>query len=88
MDASRVPAFSLVEIAFLVSLTSADSNVSHLAAKGLRLLSLAERQADAPMNATVTDDDRSKRNLIYEQLGDPKVMIVGTYVVATFIPWC
>lgn len=73
----RVPAFALAEIAFLVSLTSANSNVSNLAAKGLRLLSYAERQPEAPVNYTVSDEDRSKRNPIYEQLGDPKVLIVG-----------
>ncbi|RDB19915.1 Neurofibromin [Hypsizygus marmoreus] len=76
-DARRVPAFALAEIAFLVSLTSADSNVSHLAAKGLRLLSYAEREPGVPTNQTVTDENRSKRNPIYEQLGDPKVVIVG-----------
>lgn len=77
LNPKRVPGFILAEIGFLVSLTSADSHVSHLAAKGLRLLSHAERQPDAPVNKAVTDEVRSKRNPIYEQLGDPKVMIVG-----------
>jgi hypothetical protein len=79
LNPKRVPAFALAEIGFLIYLTSADSQVSHLAAKGLRLLSHAERQPDAPVNMTVTDEDRSKRNPIYEQLGDPKVMIVGMF---------
>lgn len=77
-----MPAFALAEVCFLIYLTSADSQVSHLAAKSLRLLSCAERQPDAPVNPTVTDEDRSKRNPIYEQLGDPNVMIVGVYT-----PW-
>jgi hypothetical protein len=72
-----VPAFAVAEIAFLIYLTSADNYVSQLAAKGLRVLSHAERQPDAPVNKTVTDEERSKRNPIYEQLGDPKVMVVG-----------
>jgi hypothetical protein len=77
LDPKRVPAFALAEIAFLVALTSADSNVSQLAAKGLRLLAHSERQQGAPINNSVTDEDRSKRNPIYEQLGDPRVMVVG-----------
>jgi hypothetical protein len=81
LNPKRVPALVLAEIGFLVSLTSADSHVSHLAAQGLRLLSHAERQPGAPVNKTATDEDRSKRNPIYEQLGDPKVMIVGVYTV-------
>ncbi|KAG5638079.1 hypothetical protein H0H81_001929 [Sphagnurus paluster] len=76
-DPARVPAFVLAEIAFLVALTSADSNVSQLAAKGLRFLANAERQRGAPVNQAISDEDRSKRNPIYEQLGDPKVMVVG-----------
>lgn len=79
LNAKRVASFALTEIAFLVSLTLVDSHASHLAAKGLRLISHAERQPDAPVNQTVTDEDRSKRNPIYEQLGDPKVMVVGAY---------
>lgn len=77
-----MPAFALAEIGFLVYLTSVDSHVSHLAAKGLRLLSHAERQPDAPINNILTDEDRSKRNPIYEQLGDPRVMIVGMYMIS------
>lgn len=79
LDPGRLPAFALAEIAFLVSLTSADSNVSHLAAKGLRLLSHAERQPGAPLNTSIHEEDRLKRNPIYEQLGDPNVMVVGMF---------
>lgn len=73
----RVSAFALAEIAFLVSLTSADSNVSALAAKGLRFLARAEHQPNAPINPTLSDDARSARNLTYEQLGDPTIIVVG-----------
>ncbi|GLB34218.1 putative GTPase-activator protein for Ras-like GTPases [Lyophyllum shimeji] len=76
-DPARVAPFALAEIAFLVALTSADSSVSQWAAKGLRFLANAERQPGAPVNQTVSDEDRSKRNPIYEQLGDPRVMVVG-----------
>ena len=66
----------VVEIAFLVTLTSADTIVSMLAAKGLRDLAIAEclpnqrRVADEPENA-------AKRYPMYEQLGDPTVVVVG-----------
>ncbi|TFK43927.1 hypothetical protein BDQ12DRAFT_702865 [Crucibulum laeve] len=76
-DSDRIPAFAMIEIAFLVSLTSADSNVSQLAARGLRFLAHAERHPDAPVNTYVTDEEKSKRNPIYEQLGDPRIVVVG-----------
>ncbi|KAI6003613.1 hypothetical protein EDD15DRAFT_2567619 [Pisolithus albus] len=73
----RLPAFALTEIAFLVSLTSANSEVSQLAAQGLRSIAQAERHPKAPINTGLTEEERSKRNPIYEQLGDPGVVIVG-----------
>ncbi|KAG6854445.1 hypothetical protein C0991_006524 [Blastosporella zonata] len=73
----RVSAFALAEIAFFVALTSADSNVSALAGKGLRFLARAEYQPGAPVNPTLSDDARSARNLTYEQLGDPTVIVIG-----------
>ncbi|KAF8450670.1 hypothetical protein L210DRAFT_3520995 [Boletus edulis BED1] len=73
----RVPAFALSEISFLVSLTSVNSEVSQLAAQGLRLIAQAERHPDAPVNMGLTEEERSKRNPIYEQLGDPSVIVVG-----------
>ncbi|KAG1755407.1 hypothetical protein EDB19DRAFT_1661084 [Suillus lakei] len=76
-DKDRVPAFAMSEIAFLVSLTSVSSDVSQLAAQGLRLIAQAERQPGAPVNHGLTEEERSKRNPIYEQLGDPCVIIVG-----------
>ena len=48
-----------------------------LAGKGLRMLSHAERHDEAPVNPTVTDGDRSKRNPVYEQMGDPRVTVIG-----------
>lgn len=76
----RVSGFVLAEIAFLVSLTSADMEVSNLAAQGLRLLSYAERQPGVPTNPVVSDEDRPKRHPVYEQLGDPRVMVVGAFI--------
>ncbi|KAL4081516.1 hypothetical protein V8B97DRAFT_1923406 [Scleroderma yunnanense] len=73
----RVPAFALAEITFLVSLTSVNSEVSQLAAQGLRSIAQAERHPNAPINTGLTEEERSKRNPIYEQLGDPSVVIVG-----------
>lgn len=73
----RVPAFALAEIAFLASLTSVNSEVSQLAAQGLRCIAQAERHPNAPVNPRLTEEERSKRNPIYEQLGDPSVVIVG-----------
>jgi neurofibromin 1 len=66
------------EVSFLVALTSADNSISQLAAKGLRLLAHAERQPGAPVNQTVTEEDRSKKYPIYEQLGDPRINVYGT----------
>lgn len=85
LDASRVPAITLTEIAFLVSLTSPDSNVSHLAAQGLRLISHAERQPNAPINPLLNDEDKTNRHPMYEQLGDPKIMLVGEFQQFTSI---
>ncbi|EIN11059.1 hypothetical protein PUNSTDRAFT_51619 [Punctularia strigosozonata HHB-11173 SS5] len=73
----RIPAFAIAEIALLVSLTSADANVSSTAASGLRLLAQAESQQDAPLNDAMSPEERSKRFPIYAQLGDPRQIIVG-----------
>lgn len=54
-----------------------NSEVSQLAAQGLRLIAQAERHPDAPVNMGLTEEERSKRNPIYEQLGDPSVVVVG-----------
>ena len=43
----------------------------------------AELQPDAPPNPTITDEDRAQRNPIYEQLGDPRVAVVGKFTFLT-----
>ena len=68
-----------MEISFLVALTSSDNTISQSAAKGLRMISQAEQQPDAPPNPTLTDEDRAQRNPIYEQLGDPRVTVIGRF---------
>ncbi|KAF9527976.1 hypothetical protein CPB83DRAFT_363170 [Crepidotus variabilis] len=77
IDSGRLPAFLLSEVSFLVALSSSRNDISQLAARGLRMISLAERMADAPVAHYISDDDRSKRNLIYEQLGDPRITVSG-----------
>jgi hypothetical protein len=76
----RAPALALGEIAFLISLTSADNGVAQIAARCLRLITLAERQPDAPENTIHTEEELSKRNPVYEQLGDPNVAVIGKLV--------
>ncbi|TFY54349.1 hypothetical protein EVJ58_g8920 [Rhodofomes roseus] len=77
INTDRVSAFAVAEIAFLVALTSADANVTLTAAHCLRLLAQAETAPDAPSSNTHSEDERVKRYPIYEQLGDPKVLVVG-----------
>jgi neurofibromin 1 len=77
MDSARLPAFTLAEISFLVVLTSSDNGISELAAQGLRLISHAERLPDAPVNPYINEEDKSKRNPIYEHLGDPTITVAG-----------
>ena len=84
-DPRRTPAFVVMEISFLVLLTSSDNTISQSAAKGLRLISQAEQQLHAPPNPTFTDDDRAQRNPIYEQLGDPRVTVIGMFIFSWFL---
>ncbi|KAJ7668141.1 hypothetical protein B0H17DRAFT_990194 [Mycena rosella] len=76
-DEGRCPAFVLAEIALLVTLSSEDSSISFLAAKGLRYIAYLEGVPGAPPAPVVDDELLSKRHLVYEQLGDPRVLIVG-----------
>ncbi|KAJ7034157.1 hypothetical protein C8F04DRAFT_582650 [Mycena alexandri] len=76
-DEKRTSAFALVEIALLVTLPSEDNSVSQLAAKGLRYLAYLENIPNAASASIVDDEVLSKRHLVYEQLGDPRVPIVG-----------
>lgn len=73
----RVPAFALAEIAFLVALTSTDKGLSQLAAQGLRFIAQAESQVGAPKNPGMAEEERFERHPIYDQLGDPHVIVVG-----------
>ncbi|CAK5277391.1 unnamed protein product [Mycena citricolor] len=77
MNEARTPAFILVEISLLVTLTSEDSSVSQLAAKALRHLAYLETLPGAPPTSISDDELLSKRHLVYQQLGDPRVIIVG-----------
>ncbi|KAI0265102.1 hypothetical protein BC834DRAFT_880157 [Gloeopeniophorella convolvens] len=69
---TRVPAFALLEIASAVSLTSADDNVSKFAAQTLRLIAIAERQPDVPVNHALTEEERVSRHAVYDQIGASK----------------
>jgi hypothetical protein len=81
MTPNRVSAFLVTEIALLVSLASSDTDVSCKAGQGLRMLSYAERQPGAPLPPNISEEELTKRYPIYEQLGDPKVVIVGVYLM-------
>ena len=62
-----------------MALTSADANVTLTAAHCLRLLAQAETAPGAPTSDALSEDERVKRYPIYEQLGDPKVLVVGAW---------
>ena len=79
----RLPAIVIAEIAFLVTLTSTDTVVSSLAAKGLREIAIAECLPN-PRRPYEESDEASKRYPLYEQLGDPSVLVVGKPTVVTF----
>lgn len=78
---NRASVFALTEIAFLVCLCSADGVVSLTACNCLRLLTQVERQPDSPPYAEGNEDEAIKRHPVYEQLGDPKVSMIGAYRV-------
>jgi len=75
-----VTAFTILEIACLVSLTSLNINVSLTAAHCLRLIAEAERLPGVPLNENMSEEDRVKRYPIYDQIGDPKVPVLGRVV--------
>jgi len=72
-----VTAFTTLEIACLVSLTSLNINVSLTAAHCLRFIAEVERFPDVPLNENMSEEDRAKRYPIYDQIGDPRVPVVG-----------
>ncbi|KDQ64130.1 hypothetical protein JAAARDRAFT_118551 [Jaapia argillacea MUCL 33604] len=77
IDSNRVAAFALTEIAFLVSLTSVDHTVSRLAAQCLQLIAKAEQQPGAPPHPNMSEEERTKRHQIYDQLGDRNRVAMG-----------
>ncbi|THH13571.1 hypothetical protein EW146_g6666 [Bondarzewia mesenterica] len=76
LSEDRLPALVLLELASAVSLTSADPGVSRLAAHNLRVVAIAERRPEAP-NSGSSDEERAKRFTIYDQIGDPKTVVIG-----------
>lgn len=84
LDADRVPAFVLAEIAFTVTLTSSNNTISQMAAKGLRHLAMIQRQPDAPKIGFISPEDYAKRARVFSQLGDPKVTVVGEFFLQVF----
>ncbi|KAH9927288.1 uncharacterized protein B0H18DRAFT_1161603 [Fomitopsis serialis] len=80
INTDRIPAFAVAEIAFLVALTSADTNVTLTAAHCLRLLAQAETAPDAPASNALNEDERAKRYPIYEQLAIRKSSCVTSNV--------
>ncbi|KAF8638594.1 hypothetical protein AX17_002135 [Amanita inopinata Kibby_2008] len=74
-DPGRIPAFTMAEISLIISLTSMDLGISQLSARCLRLISHAEKNSVCPRENHTEDDDY--RMVVYEKLGDPKVMVVG-----------
>ncbi|KAL4251095.1 Ras-GAP domain-containing protein [Abortiporus biennis] len=73
----RGPAYSLAEIAFIVSMTSVDRQVSAMACQCLRLLAQAERQRDSPLYHSVSEEERVKRFPVYDQLGGDQKSVLG-----------
>jgi hypothetical protein len=73
----RVPAFAIAEIAFMVTLTSAERTASAIAAQCLRLIAGAERQKGSVPTHLITEEEKAKRYPVYEQLGDPKALVLG-----------
>ena len=82
-DPGRLPAFRVLEIALGVTLSSPDNSVSHLAAQALRLIAHTERHVRSTETA-ILEENWPKRHLFYEQLGDPRTVIVG--MIAYYVP--
>ncbi|KAL7282669.1 hypothetical protein ACG7TL_004142 [Trametes sanguinea] len=73
----RASALVLAEIACLVCLSSADGVVSLTACNCLRLLAQAERAPNSAPYPEGNEEEANKRHPVYEQLGDPKVSMIG-----------
>lgn len=72
----RLPSIVIAEGSLLVALTCPDVAVSSMAAKGLREIAIAECLPN-PRRTIEEPDEQAKRYPMYEQLGDPSVVIVG-----------
>ena len=69
---------AVVESAFLVSLTSSDTWVSQMAARGLNEIVLAEQLVESEGDdVDKPEDDKSRRCPVYSQLGDNRALAVG-----------
>ncbi|TFY83118.1 hypothetical protein EWM64_g893 [Hericium alpestre] len=71
----RIPALAILELASLVSLTAADTGLSRISAHNLRVIALAERHPDAPVNDMFNEEDLLRRQNVYQVIGDPKIVL-------------
>lgn len=78
-DPDRLPAFAIMEVALGITLVSPDTSVSHLAGQVLRAIVHTERKISLGETQLV-NDLWPKRHALYENLGDPNIVIVGGYV--------
>ena len=60
-----------------MTLTSADRIVSATASTCLRLIAIAERQKGSTPMHLLSEEEKSKRYPVYEQLGAPKALVLG-----------
>ena len=81
----RVPAFAIAEIAFMVTLTSAERIASATAAQCLRLIAGAERQKGNAPAHLISEEEKARRYPVYEQLGDPKAMVLGEHALLSLV---
>lgn len=67
----------ILEMACLISLTSLSINVSLTAAHCLRFIGEVERFPGVPLGDQISEEERAKRHPIYDQIGDPKILVHG-----------
>jgi hypothetical protein len=77
----RKPAFIISEIICLVALTSFNNKVAVTAAQSLRTLAQAERETGIIHQTSTGEDEGALRLEVYEQLGDPKIVVMGELVL-------
>jgi hypothetical protein len=66
----------MAEMAFVISLASIESGISQLSARALKILAQIEKQPGFPKPSNPKDVEH--RLAMYDRLGDPKIMVVGT----------